>query len=243
MPKVSIIVPCYNQAQYLPETLDSVLAQTYNNWECIIVNDGSKDKTAEIADRLVLENPGVVRVIHNNPNKGYGGALTTGLYAATKEYVFFTDGDTQFDMNEITELIPIIQQDDIDIAAGFRIDRQEGFMRKLNGQFLVPLVLGVRVKDLDCAFKIFHRRVLESMDVHATGALVNAEIMAKAKKFGFKWKQTGVHHLPRQGGEPTGANIGVILRMFKELFSLGGKIRKAKPKTEIAAQKPPLIKK
>ena len=247
LPSLSITYPCYNEEKNVERTTRMALnaaPKFTDDYEVVIVNDGSKDKTGEIADRLAKENPGVVKVVHNNPNKGYGGALTSGLFACTKDYVFFTDGDSQFDMDEIASLVPLLQEPEVDIAAGFRMNRQEGFIRKLNawayGQVLVPLVLGVRVKDLDCAFKIFHRRVLESMEVHSTGALVNAEIMAKAKRFGYKWKQIGVHHFPREGGEPTGAKLSVIMRMFRELFKLAGKIKKAetdKPKKE---NKPPL---
>jgi glycosyltransferase involved in cell wall biosynthesis len=245
LPSLSITFPCYNEEANVERTTRMALecaSRFTDDLEVVIVNDGSKDKTAEIADRLVAENPGVVRVIHNNPKKGYGGALKAGLYACSKEYIFFTDGDTQFDMSEIELLIPLMRDDSIDIAAGFRLNRQEGFIRKMNawayGQFLVPLALGVRIKDLDCAFKLFHRRVIESIEIESTGALINAEIMAKAKKYGFRWKQVGVHHLPRQGGEPTGAKLSVILRMFRELFKLGGRIRKSSPKGEIKPRKP-----
>ena len=234
LPSLSITYPCYNEEANVEKTTMKALAAAAkftNDFEIIIVNDGSKDRTGEIADRLAQQFP-QVRVIHNNPNKGYGGALSAGLKAAVKEYIFFTDGDGQFDMNEIELLIPIISEEGIDIAAGYRLDRKEGIIRKFNawayGQVLVPLVLHVRVRDLDCAFKVFHRRVIDSMELESTGALINAEIMAKAKRFGFKWKQTGVHHFACEAGEQTGANLSVIMRMFKELFLLSGRIKKAK---------------
>ncbi len=238
LPSLSIVLPCYNEEANVERTVANALSagrRFTDDLEVIIVDDGSRDRTGEIADKLAAEHP-EVKVVHNRPNRGYGGAVRAGFDAATKEYVFFTDGDGQFDMNEIELLIPLIREEGVDIAAGYRLDRKEGLIRKFNawayGQILVPLALGVRVKDLDCAFKLMHRRVLDSMELQSTGALINAELMAKAKKFGFRWKQVGVHHFERKAGEPTGAKLSVILRMFKELFKLGGRIRKAVPKTE-----------
>ncbi|MFA4985432.1 MAG: glycosyltransferase family 2 protein [Candidatus Brocadiia bacterium] len=231
---ISIVLPCYNEEANVENTTKKALAAAAKyavDWQVIVVDDGGKDRTGEIADRLAAEDPHVT-VVHNRPNRGYGGAVRAGFDAAVKEYVFFTDGDGQFDMDEIGLLLPLLK--DADIAAGYRLNRQEGFIRKLNawayGQCLVPLALGIRVKDLDCAFKLFHRRVLDSMTLESTGALINAEFMAKAKKFGFHWKQIGVHHLPRQAGNPTGAKLSVIMRMFKELFKLRGKILRAQPR-------------
>ncbi len=248
LPSISIILPCYNEEGNVERTAEMALkaGKKYAEApEIIIVNDGSKDRTGELADNLAKKHP-EIKVVHNNPNRGYGGAVRSGFDAATKEYIFFTDGDGQFDIDEIGLLIPILRDnDDIDIAAGFRLDRKEGLIRKFNawayGQFLVPLALGVRIKDLDCAFKLFHRNVLDSMTLESTGALINAELMAKAKRNGYRWKQVGVHHYERLVGNPTGAKLSVILRMFKELFKLGGRIRKSTPKRD-RTPRPPLPK-
>ena len=186
----------------------------------IIVNDGSRDRTAEIADRLASEHP-EVRAVHNNPNLGYGGALQRGFREATKEWVFYTDGDGQFDMQEIEHLLPIMASRDI--VSAYRLDRQDPLIRKFNAwawTTLVNIVFRLHLRDIDCAFKIYPRRLFDEIEMKSMGALIDAEILARARRLGYSIGQVGVHHYPRTAGEQSGANLRVILRAFRELFRL-----------------------
>jgi len=195
------------------------------DYEIIIVDDGSKDRTGEIADELAKKD-GRITIVHHRPNRGYGGALQSGFRAATKELVFFTDGDGQFDIGEIKTLLPMIDKNDI--VCGYRLGRQDPFVRKLNGRLwtgLVNLLFGMKMRDIDCAFKLFRREAVADMPMSSGGALISAEILARATRKGCRIAQVGVHHYPRTAGEQTGAKMGVIVRAFKELFALYKKIK------------------
>ncbi len=226
---ISVFFPCYNEEANVERTTQAALTmcrRVSEDFEVIIVNDGSKDGTAEIADRLAAEIP-EVRAIHNNPNLGYGGALQAGFRAATKDWVFYTDGDGQFDFEEIDKLLPML--DDYDIVSAYRMDRKDSFVRKLNAfawTSLVNVLFWLWLRDIDGAFKIFPRKLFDEIEMKSMGALIDSEVLARAKRLGYTIGQVGVHHYPRTAGEQTGANLGVILRAFKELFKLRGEIRR-----------------
>lgn len=218
---LSSFVPAYNEegnVERMVDTLKAVLPQVANDFEIIVVNDGSKDRTGEIADRLAKEDP-KVRVVHHEVNMGYGAAVRSGINACQKEYLFFTDGDGQFDVAQLSLLVPLITGHDGVI--GFRLNRQDPWIRKLNAwawNRLVRLMFGLKVKDIDCAFKLFHRRVFERIHLESSGAMISTEMLVKIKKKGYKLHEVGVFHSPRLAGKQTGANLRVILRAFRELF-------------------------
>jgi glycosyltransferase involved in cell wall biosynthesis len=220
---LSVFFPCFNEQDNVERAIKSaidVLSPLKIDFEIIIVNDGSKDKTGEIADGIAAENKNI-KVVHHNINRGYGAALQSGFKAATKEYVFYTDGDGQFDIKELPLLFKYM--DDYDIVTGYRIERQDNLIRKINAfcwTTLVNLLFGMKVKDMDCAFKLYRRSVFDNIKLESTGALINTEIFARAKNKGYKIFQIGVHHYPRTAGVQTGAKLRVILRAFKELFAL-----------------------
>ncbi|HPI02937.1 MAG TPA: glycosyltransferase family 2 protein, partial [Candidatus Goldiibacteriota bacterium] len=198
------------------------------DYEVIIVNDCSKDKTKEAAEE-VMKQDSHIKLINHEKNKGYGGAVKSGLYAAKFEWVFFTDGDAQFDVSEIPLLVNMA--DKYDFINGYRIKRQDPFNRKLNAfmwGLLVKTLLGFWVKDVDCAFKLFRKEIIDNAQPEAEGAMISTELLAKTKKLGYKIGQIGVHHYPRTAGTQTGAKPGVILKAFKELIRLYGKIQKVK---------------
>ncbi len=204
-----------------------MLRRVADDFEVIIVNDGSADRTGEIADHLASEHP-EVRSVHNNPNLGYGGALQRGFREATKPWVFYTDGDGQFDFEEIDKLLPLL--DRYDIVSGYRLDRRDPFIRKVNAfcwTTLVNLVFWLWVRDIDCAFKIYPRTLFDRIEMKSHSALIDTEVLARAKRLGYSIGQIGVHHYARTAGEQTGANPAVILHAFKELFLLRSNIRKA----------------
>lgn len=231
MPKVSslsIFFPCYNEeanVENMVRLAQRVLPEVADKWEIIPVNDGSKDKTGAIIDRLAQEDPNV-RPVHHEKNKGYGGAVISGYNASKYENVFFTDGDLQFDLREITLLIEKL--DEGDLILGYRKNRRDPAMRKLNAFMwgtLVKFLFGFQVKDVDCAFKLMKRKVVDKVQLSAGGAMVSTELLARSNKAGFRFVEVGVTHFPRVAGTQTGANLKVILRAFKELFRLYGKIR------------------
>lgn len=223
--------PCYNEQDMVRPLTEKCLAvaQTIcDDVEVIIVNDGSSDGTAAAADQLAAEYP-QVKAVHHLQNRGYGAALQSGFAAATKDFVFYTDGDGQFDVNELPALLPLIETSDI--VSGYRLNRQEGTLRKLNAWAwgkLVCFVFHLKLKDIDCAFKLYKRRIFDEIELCSTGALIDTEILARAQRRGYTITQIGVHHYPRTAGEATGANLKVILRAFVELFKLRKKILQTK---------------
>lgn len=228
---ISVFFPCYNEQDNVEQTVEKALAvleEIGADFELIIVDDGSSDDTPQIADRLASENP-AVKVVHHPTNLGYGAALQSGFKAATKPLVFYTDGDGQFDIAEMPELLRLT--DRYDIVSCYRLDRKDSFIRKLNGfcwTKLVCLLFGFRLRDIDCAFKLFKTEIFRNIKMQSTGALIDAEILARAARKGYRITQKGVHHFPRTAGEQTGANFRVILRAFKELLKLHRKIRHEK---------------
>jgi len=224
---LSVFFPCHNEQDNIEaltrKTLE-VLAGISEDVELILVNDGSSDRTGEIADRLAQEHE-AVKVVHHPVNRGYGGALQSGFRAATKEWVFYTDGDGQFDIAELLLLLPLIPE--FDIVTCYRKKRQDSFVRSLNawawGQ-LIHFVLDLKLKDIDCAFKLYRREIFDHIKMESNGALIDAEILARCQKAGYSMTQIPVTHYPRTAGDSSGANLKVILRAFKELFQLRKKI-------------------
>ncbi|MFC1763159.1 glycosyltransferase family 2 protein [Planctomycetota bacterium] len=225
---LSVFFPCYNeQANVARVTAGAleVLDATGLDYEIILVNDGSADDTARIVDELAEKHPRV-RTVHHQGNQGYGAALQSGFRAAQKSWVFYTDGDGQFDLTDLPPLLKLV--DDCDIVSCYRRQRQDPLVRKLNGWLwtqLVCLVFGMRIRDIDCAFKLYRRHIFDDMPLVSTGALIDAEVLARAHRMGCRILQRPVTHLPRIGGEQTGANLRVILRAFKELWFLRQRIR------------------
>jgi glycosyltransferase involved in cell wall biosynthesis len=228
---LSAFFPAYNEAENVERMVDafrSVLPQVAEDYEIIIVNDGSKDKTREIADRLARGDQRI-RAVHHEKNQGYGAAVRSGIKACTREYLFFTDGDGQFDVSQLSSLVQLVPH--YDGVIGFRLNRQDSWVRKFNAwawNQLVRLLLGLKVRDIDCAFKLFHRKVFKDIELEYSGAMISTEMLVKIKDKGFKLQEVGVLHSPRLAGKQTGANIRVILRAFKELFQFYKKNRETK---------------
>jgi len=226
---ISVFLPCYNEQENVARTVNGaieVLSKIGADFEIIIVNDGSSDSTGCIADEIAQRQTSV-KVVHHPTNLGYGEALKSGFKAAEKELVFYTDGDGQFDIAELPPLLPLMES--CDIVSCYRLNRQDNLLRKINGwgwTKLVGLLFGLRIKDIDCAFKLYKREIFDKISLVSTGALIDTEVLARAVCRGYKITQQGVHHYPRAAGEQTGANIKVILRAFKELFRLYRQIRK-----------------
>jgi len=220
---ISIFFPCYNEEENVERVAQEALAvapKISDDFEIIIVNDGSRDRTGEIAERLAGEYP-EIRAINHDQNKGYGAALQTGFNSATKELVFYTDGDGQFKIEEITKLLPLVEK--YDIVSGYRINRRDPFIRKINAFLwgtMVNMLFEFKVSDVDSAFKLYRRKIFDEITLESQGALIDTEILAKAKARGYLITEVGVNHYPRIAGEQTGAKLSVILKAFRELFKL-----------------------
>ena len=225
---LSVFFPCYNEEENVERTTLSAIRaceRLVDDYEIIIVNDGSKDRTGAIADRLAAEHIHV-RAVHNDPNLGYGGALQRGFREATKEWVFYTDSDGQFDFEELENLLPALEQ--FDIVSAYRLDRKDPLIRKLNAfcwGTLVNLAFGMKIRDVDCAFKVFRRHVIEAIPIESVGAFVNTEILIRARQKNFRIHQVPVTHRRRRFGRQSGANPSVILRALFELASLYRELR------------------
>jgi len=226
---ISVFFPCYNEQENVGSTIEKalvVLGKIGRDFEVVIVDDGSSDDTGRIADELAGGDDRI-KVVHHSKNLGYGAALQSGFAAATKELVFYTDGDGQFDINELPPLLPLMEK--YDIVSCYRLDRQDSLIRKINGWCwtkLVCLLFGLKIRDIDCAFKLYKRKIFEGLHLSSTGALIDTEVLARASRKGYQITQKGVHHYPRTAGFQTGANLRVILRAFRELFTLYNRIRK-----------------
>jgi putative flippase GtrA len=218
---LSIVLPAYNEDAVIGATLEQVLnglATRVKDFEVIVVNDGSTDRTGSILSAITEAEPRVKMVTHER-NQGYGSALADGFAAATKELTFFMDSDGQFDIRELARQQLFI--DEYDAVIGYRLDRQDSWVRKLNAwgwKHLIGWVLGVHVRDVDCAFKLLHTEFLHEHPLETRGAMINAELLYKLKRLGYTFREVGVHHLPRRGGRATGARPSVILRAMRELF-------------------------
>ena len=205
---ISAVLPAYDEEENIEKATHDLAAVleglSLQDWEVIIVDDGSKDRTGEIADRLAAENPDHVRVFHHRPNRGYAEALKTGFSNARCRLMFFTDADNQFDVREIKNLLPLVEE--AHIVCGFRIYRFDPLTRLFMSwgfNLLVRIMFRINVRDIDCAFKLFRREVFDKVTIESKKFFVNAEVLAKAKYHGFQLREIGVRHYPRTAGSST----------------------------------------
>ena len=229
---ISVIFPAFNEEENIRRTVETairVLPDVATKWEIIVVDDGSTDTTALICDDLKARCP-EVQVIRHGQNRGYGAALKSGIISAKYGLIFFSDSDGQFDLQELQQLI--CWSNDYDIVAGYRAKRHDPLHRRINAlgwNILVRLVLGIKIRDIDCAFKLFRRSVFDHIQIRCVGAMVNTEIFAQATRLGMRIRQVKVSHFPRRYGKQSGANPRVIAVAFRELCLLWRKLHRVKP--------------
>lgn len=230
--KLSLVLPAHNEVENLPVVVHralDVLPDLVEDFEVIAVNDGSLDGTLEVADRLALENPNV-RAVHHSVNQGYGAALTSGFEASTGDYIMFMDSDQQFDIADLSYLAPFVGR--YDIVAGYRIDRKDAAHRLIFAEifkFAMRLVFSIKLRDIDCAFKVFRADLLRNATLASPGALINTEIMAKAAREGASYVEVGVNHYPRASGQSSGGSARVIFRAMRETILLWLRMRSYRP--------------
>src|SRR3989344_1240967 len=226
--QLSIVLPAHNEADNLPILIRDVTNYMMGlgwNYEIIVVNDGSTDRTKEILDTL-QRTDSHIKAVHHPKNRGYGATLRSGFSLATKEWIFFMHSDRQFNIQEMSKLAEHV--DKYDIVIGYRKDRQDHLIRRINAgifNMAVNLLFGLWIRDIDCAFKLLRREIVNKANLESNGALISTELLVRAKKLGYKIKQIPVTHYPRLSGQSSGGSIKVILRAVKEilLFRLTGR--------------------
>lgn len=234
--ELSVFFPCYNEEKNITNTVSKavkVLKKTAKRWEIIIINDGSKDKTAQVAQKIKKTYSPNIKVITHNPNRGYGAAFKSGIYNAKYKWIAFTDSDGQFDFSEIGKFIKKQQVTKADLVIGYYLSRQVSKAVILTSkiwELIVFILFGLKVKDIDCAFKLFSKKVVDTIPqlTAERGAFITSEFLIQAKKNNFKFAEVGVHHFSRTEGQATGRQLKVIIKSFTDLFKLWYKINFAR---------------
>jgi len=217
-------MPAYNEEDSIAQTIDGVvkvLRELKLEWELLVINDGSKDKTSEVVKGLEKKYPGV-KLVNHEKNEGYGRALKTGFATARYEWVAFIDSDGQFDFAEIKKLLE--KTDEADVILGYRLNRADPIQRRVftwGWKMLALVLLGLNVRDYSCGFKLIKKKAIEEVSpIESEEKVTQIEMLIKLKKKGFKFAEVGVHHFPRTAGVPTGANWSVVKRSFVDMLKL-----------------------
>jgi glycosyltransferase involved in cell wall biosynthesis len=227
---LSVFFPAY----YDERNIDKVVTKAVKvldemdlkDYEITIIEDGSPDKTAEVADALSSRFT-KVKVVHHKKNIGYGATLNEGFNTARFDYVFYTDGDNQFDIEELKKFVALVPYSDIVI--GYRKKKQYSTYRKVTSliyNFVLRFLFGIDYVDIDCAFKLFKRDLFGKIKINTKDAFIDAEIMIKAHKLGYTTTEVGVKHLPRLDGISTAARPSIILKTIKEIYNFKQELRK-----------------
>jgi glycosyltransferase involved in cell wall biosynthesis len=226
--RISLVLPASNEEENIASVIgsaSSVLGRISEDYEIIVVNDGSTDRTLEILGNLARDDSRI-HVFSHDKRLGYGASLKRGLQKASAELVCFSDADQQFDLSELPLLLEWIPE--FDIVAGYRKKRLDGVTRRAiawGWSRIVRLFFGLAIRDVDCAFKAFRKEVLDTIPIASMGAFVNTEILVRARKRGFTIKEVAVTHYPRRFGKQTGAHPRVIVKALTELLKLRKEIK------------------
>lgn len=229
--ELSVFFPAYNEELNLENTIEKaipVIKTVASKFEVIIIDDGSKDRTGEIAKNLAKKYT-FIKVVQYLPNRGYGAAFKSGIYNSQYEWIAFTDADGQFDFAELTKFIDKQNETNADLVIGYYLKRAVSFQRILGSkiwEWTVFLLFGLKVTDTDCGFKLFRKKVIDSIPKLQAerGPFINSEFLIQAKRAGFKFAEVGVHHYPRKAGVATGASLKVVLTGLTDLVKMRFKI-------------------
>ena len=236
-PMLSVVLPAYEEEPNLPSLLEralEVLPEVADEWEVIVVDDGSRDASVDVVAPYVDEHHPRVRLLRHPRNLGYGAALRSGFEHARGDLVFYTDADHQFDLGELAWFVPAIVE--ADVVIGFRVYRYDSVLRCILAwgyNRLVSVLFRVRCRDVDCAYKLFRREALEAIEVETSDFFVDTELVAKARRQGFRVVERGVRHYPRAAGRTTvqasdiPRTLRVVARMWRRIYLPG-----AAPRTD-----------
>ena len=220
---ISVVIPAYNEERIIASTVEAVLetlVRISDDYEVIVVNDGSRDATPRIVEELG-QRQSAVRLVSHTVNRGYGATLATGFAAATRDFIFLTDGDRQFDVRELEGFLPFLVS--ADLVVGYRKPRADPWVRRFYGwgwNQLVNILFGYTARDVDCAFKLIPRRLMSDIQIQSHGHTFSPELLIKARRAGYRIAERRVTHLPRTAGEAKGARIDAIVRSLIELARL-----------------------
>jgi glycosyltransferase involved in cell wall biosynthesis len=243
-PSISAFFPCYNDGMTIGDLVveaERQLQQLTADYEIIVVNDGSTDNSAAVLSALKARMPRLTVVTHER-NRGYGGALRSGFAAATKELIFYTDGDGQYDVGEMPVLLMLLT-DDTDFVNGIKMTRQDPAYRVHAGnlhRFFMRWLFWLPIHDVDCDFRLIRRRVLDGIDLRSTSGSICVELVKHAQRAGAGFREVSVHHYARKWGRSEFFTPGRILQTYLHLaviwfdLMIVGKIRR-KPSARIAA--------
>ena len=218
---LSIFFPVFNESANLGELIPAAIRigkACAREFEIIIVNDGSTDETVSIVKNFQGIYP-ELKLVEHAENLGYGQALRSGIVAATKEWVFWSDADLQFDLESLIDFIPYTNS--YDVIIGYRKHRADSFIRRVNGELytqLIRFLFHINIRDVDCAFKLIRRKQLE-FKLTSSGAFTSAEILINLHRNKVKIRQLPVKHFPRRAGRPTGGSVKVIFKGLRDTFS------------------------
>jgi len=238
--KLSIFFPMWNEEQYIGRAVHAarevcvelVAGGQIRDYELIIVDDASTDATPQIADAMAADDHHV-RVVHHPHNRKLGGSLKSGYAAATGDVVLYTDADLPFEMTELVRALRVLHTYEVDMVSAYRLDRTgEGYVRIVYStlyNLLVRVLFGMRIRDINFAFKLCRREVLQSMTLVSEGSFIDAELVVRAQKLGFHIVQFGVDYFPRTRGVSTLSSPSVIVKLLKEMFALRRELRAIQP--------------
>ncbi len=200
------------------------LRECTDDYEVIVVDDGSSDYTGELLDELARIHAPWVRVIHHGANRGYGGALRSGFAAATKDWIFYTDGDAQYDPRELRLLVDacLASGEQVDVVNGYKISRSDPWYRLAIGRFyhhVVKLMFGFKLRDVDCDFRLLRRAVFERIELRSDSGTICLELVKKLQDAGFRFAEVPVHHYHRAFGRSQFFNFP---RLFRTAVQLAG---------------------
>ncbi|MBN1207517.1 MAG: glycosyltransferase family 2 protein [Myxococcaceae bacterium] len=234
-PSISLFFPAWNEEDYVERAVTralDVLPRLTDDFEIIIVNDASTDRTQEICEGLAARIP-QLRVITHPVNLKLGGAMRTGLSASTKDVIVYSDVDLPWDLRELERALHLMEYLEADMICAFRFDRTSEGPKRILYSFVYNLLIrslfDINIKDVNFSFKVMHRRVLESMELKSLGSFIDAELVVKAIRKGFRVFQMGVDYFPRTRGVSTLASPSVILKMVRELAQLYPETRSPAP--------------
>ncbi|MET0728637.1 MAG: glycosyltransferase family 2 protein [Acidimicrobiales bacterium] len=221
---LSACFPCYNDADTISSMVDGVhraLAPIVADLEVVVANDGSQDDSAAVLEGLRATRPWL-RVVHHEVNRGYGGALLSAFGAATKEWIFYTDGDAQYDAAEAADLIRLVRPD-VDIVQGWKLERGDRWYRKIIGRtyhHLVKRLFNLHVRDTDCDFRLFRRALLQRAQLKSTTGVICVEMMRKFERAGARFVEAPVHHYHRPSGRSQFFRLPAIVRSGQQLLQM-----------------------
>jgi len=202
------------------------LRQIADDYEVIVVNDGGSDYAPVILDELERRYPQEIRIIYHPQNRGYGGALRSGFGAATKEWIFYTDGDAQYDPRELKDLVAALR-DDVDVVNGYKIGRSDPWIRKVIGRvyhYTVKLLFGFRLRDVDCDFRLVRRDIFDHIALESDHGTICLEMVKKMQDAGYRFAEVPVHHFHRAYGRSQFFNFPRLWRTARDLSRLWWKL-------------------